>query len=103
MTLRDIKYRSATWRRAQRKLRKKLCVACGSPHGQLELHHIHYENLSEIDSNQTMTLCTSCHFLIHLLSRQLNLNIEQIGPTEARDLAFDVTIERSRQLSLPFP
>lgn len=103
MTLRDIRYRSSAWRRAQRTLRKKVCVSCGSASSRVELHHIHYAETVDISHAQTMTLCSQCHVMIHTLSRQLGLNIEQIDAAQARALTLEVVHDRARQLPLALP
>ena len=45
---------------------KKRCGICLSPH-RLEIHHLSYRNIYDVDTSDLRVLCHDCHDLYHKL------------------------------------
>ena len=43
---------------------KKRCGICGSKE-DVDLHHLNYKNLLDVESSDLRALCRRCHFLAH--------------------------------------
>lgn len=67
--LRSKKYRSA----------KPKCAICGTDNTQLDVHHINYKNLLDVDTSDLRILCHGCHFLVHDLMRNGKIRFKRNG------------------------
>jgi 5-methylcytosine-specific restriction endonuclease McrA len=62
--------RSEDWltKRYLKKLKAKQCGICGS-RKNLDVHHLNYRNLYDVELSDLRVLCRRCHFLAHDLHR----------------------------------
>jgi hypothetical protein len=48
---------------------KRRCAICGSSN-KLEVHHLNYKNLIDVEQTDLRKLCHNCHFLAHRLYKK---------------------------------
>ena len=63
--------KSEDWKtkRATKMARKARCGICGSTE-QLDVHHLNYRNLVDVEMSDLRRMCRRCHFLAHDLFRE---------------------------------
>jgi len=62
---------SAHWKNLRSKKyskKKRSCAICGSSE-RLEVHHLIYKNLTDVETSDLRVLCHRCHFLAHDLMK----------------------------------
>lgn len=62
--------RSDDWltKRYLKRMKRNNCAICNSRH-RLEVHHLNYRNLVDVEMSDLRVLCHRCHFLGHDLHR----------------------------------
>ena len=55
--------------KANKKNRIPRCGICGSTNN-IDLHHLNYKNLYDVDTSDLRFLCRRCHFLAHKLYKE---------------------------------
>ena len=57
--------RTEDWREKKRKKlkRNRRCGICGDP--QIDIHHLNYRNLFDVEQSDLRKMCRRCHFLAH--------------------------------------
>lgn len=60
--------RGPDWKdkRTSKRTKKKNCAICASKEN-LDVHHLNYKNLVDVEQNDLRVLCRRCHFLTHKL------------------------------------
>jgi hypothetical protein len=59
---------SEDWKSKRRAKNPRRCGICASTE-RLEVHHIHYRNLVDVEMSDLRTLCRRCHSLYHSLEK----------------------------------
>lgn len=62
--------KSNDWKekRRQKLLKRKRCAICASTEN-LDIHHLNYKNLFDVEQTDLRKLCRRCHFLAHDLHK----------------------------------
>lgn len=62
--------KSDDWKEKRKRKYKKprKCAICASTE-KLDVHHLNYKNLVDVDSSDLRVLCHRCHFLAHELQK----------------------------------
>jgi 5-methylcytosine-specific restriction endonuclease McrA len=72
LTPRQIQYReylkSDDWKKKRAKKNPQRCGVCASTEN-LDVHHIHYRNLLDVEMSDLRVLCRTCHSVFHELER----------------------------------
>ena len=56
-------------KRYKKRLKANRCAVCSSTE-KLEVHHLNYRNLTDVEMSDLRVLCHRCHFLGHDLHKQ---------------------------------
>lgn len=94
------RYLSSDWYKKAKfkKIKKdKVCKICKGKVGLL-LHHLSYENIYKQKDflMDTITICKSCHFIVHKLQRERKLKVDD---TEGIVNELIKEIEKEKQLA----
>ena len=57
-----------TAKRQLKNKRRKHCGICGAK--KVEIHHLNYKNLYDVEQKDLRRLCHRCHFLVHKLLKE---------------------------------
>lgn len=61
--------RSEDWKYKRKKKNPRRCGICASEKN-LDIHHLNYKNLYDVEMSDLRVLCRRCHFLCHDLYKQ---------------------------------
>lgn len=58
---------------------KKRCAICASKE-KLNIHHLNYKNLTDVEQKDLVILCNRCHFLAHKLYKEGKFHFKNTNP-----------------------
>lgn len=62
--------RTDDWKQKRAWMRRnKKCAVCLTTNGPLDVHHLNYRNLYDVQKSDLRKLCRRCHFMAHDLHR----------------------------------
>ena len=72
---RKLKYKkylqSEDWKEKRRikNSKRRRCAICAEENN-IDIHHLNYRNLTDVEQSDLRRLCRRCHFLVHKLERE---------------------------------